>query len=107
MDESLEESENETLPAVQSQRMSKTGIDLSESPPAWTEARPCNILRKRPGPVRGSRIATPLDAFESFITRTIINEVIQCTNLLGRRVAAAKGKVWKKIGYEELVVIIG
>ena len=78
--------------------MSKTGIYWSENPPAWTQTRSCNILRKRPGPVRGSgsRITTPRDAFESFISCNIINEVIQCTNLEGCRVAAARGKVGKK-----------
>ena len=75
-DKSSEESENEALSAFQLQKMSKTGICWSESPPAWTQTRSCNILKKRPGPVRGSRITTPRDAFESFITRNSINEVI-------------------------------
>ena len=93
----MEESENDALSSLQSERMSKTGIYWSENPPARTQTRSCNILRERPGPVRGSRITTPQEAFESFITRDIIDEVIQCTNLEGRRVAAARGKVWKKL----------
>ena len=97
MDISSEESENEAPSAFQSQRMSKTGIYWSESPPAWTQTRSCNILKKPPGPVRGSKITTPTDAFASFITRNIMNEVIQFTNLEGRRVAARRGKVWKKL----------
>ena len=97
MDKCSEESENEVLSAFQSLRMNKTGIYWSESPPAWTQTRPSNILRKRPGPVRGFRITTPRDAFKSFIMRNIINEVIQCTNLEGRRVTVARGKVWKKL----------
>ena len=87
--------------------MSKTGIYWSENPPAQTQTRSCNILREQPGPVRGSRITTPQEAFESFITREIIDEVIQCTNLEGHRVAAARGKVWKKIDYEEIIAFIG
>ena len=55
------------------------------------------MLRERPGPVRCSRITTPRDAFESFITRDIMNEVMQCTNLEGRTVAAARNEVWKKL----------
>ena len=87
--------------------MSKTGIYWSENPPARTQTRSCNILRERPGPVRGSRITTPQEAFESFITRDIIDEVIQYTNLEGRRVAAARGKAWKKIDNEEIIAFIG
>ena len=87
--------------------MSKTGIYWSENSPARTQTKSCNILRERPGPVRGSRITTPQEAFESFITHDIIDEVIQCTNLEGRRVAAARGKVWKKIDYEEIIAFIG
>ena len=106
VNESSEESENEALSTFQLQRMSKTGIYWSKNPPPRTQTRSCDILRERPGPVRGSRITTPLDAFESFITRCIMNEVIQCTNLEGRSVAAGRGKAWKKINYEELVAFI-
>ena len=106
-DEFSEESENDALSSLQSERMSKTGIYWSENPPARTQTRSCNILRERPGPVRGSRITTPQEVFESFITRDIIDEVIQCTNLEGRRVAAARGKVWKKIDYQEIIAFIG
>ena len=47
-------------------------------------------------------IATPRDAFEFLITRDIIDEVIQCTNLEGCRVAAAIGKDWKKLKMRNL-----
>ena len=87
--------------------MGKTGTYWSENPPLRSQTRSFNLLRQRPGPVRGSRIATPRDAFEFLITRDIIDEVIQCTNLEGRRVAAARGKEWKKIDYEEFVAFIG
>ena len=89
MDEPSEESENEALSAFQSPRMSKTGIYWNENAPARTQTRSCNILRELPGPVRGFRITIPRDAFESFVTR-IMNKVIQCMNLDGRRVVAAK-----------------
>ena len=97
MDESLEESENEAPSVFQSQRMSKTGNYWSENSPAQTQTRSCNILREWPGPVRGSRITTLQNIFTPFITPNIIDEVIQCTNLEGRRVVAARGKVWKKL----------
>ena len=97
MDDSLEESENAVPSAFQLQRMSKTGIYWSANPPARIQRRSCDILTKRPGPVRGSRVTTPWDTIKSFITPNITDKVIQCTNLEGRRVAAARGKVWKKL----------
>ena len=106
-DESSEESEIDAPAAFQSERMKKTGIYWSENLPSRTQTRSFNILRQGPGPVRGSRIATPEDAFEFLITREIIDEVIQCTNLEGRRVAAAREKDWKIIDYEEFVAFIG
>ena len=56
--------------------MSKTGICWRGNPPARNQARSCNIVRERPGPIKDSRITTPQDAFES-ITRDIMNEAIQ------------------------------
>ena len=101
-DESSEESEIDAPSAFQSERMGKTGIYWRANPQSRTRTRSFNILRQGPGPVRGSRIATPRDAFEFLITRDIIDEVIQCTNLEGRRVAAARGKDWKKLTIRNL-----
>ncbi|XP_057685155.1 piggyBac transposable element-derived protein 4-like [Corythoichthys intestinalis] len=42
-----------------------------------------------------------------FITENIIEEVLKCTNLEGRRAAAAKGKVWRNIEKEEFMAFIG
>ena len=106
-DDSSEESEIDAPAAFQSERMEKTDIYWSENPPSRTQTRSFNILRQRSGPVRGSRIATPRDAFEFLITRDIIDEVIHCTNLEGRRMAAARRKDWKKFDYEEFVAFIG
>ena len=70
--------------------MSKTGIYWSENPPLRTQIKSGNILREQPGLVRGSKITAPLNVFESFITRNVLDEIIQCTNLEGCRIAAAK-----------------
>ena len=107
LDKSLEESENDPPSVFQLQRVSKTRIYWSENPPAWTLIKSCHILRERPGPIRDSTIAATLDAFESFITRNIMNEVTQCANLEGCTVAAARSKVLKKIDHEKFVDFIG
>ena len=78
----------------------------SKNPPSRTQTRSFNILRQGPGPVRGSRIATLRVAFEFLITCDVIAEVIQCTNLEGRRVAAARGKDWKKLTMRNLWLLL-
>lgn len=48
-----------------------------------------------------------IDAWSKFISDNIIDEVIQCTNKEGRRVAAEKGKEWKALDEIELNAFIG
>ena len=66
-----------------------------------------NIFRGRPGLVGSSNISTPLDAFDHFINSTIVDEVIQCSNLEGGRYAATKQIKFKKIEKPELMAFIG
>ncbi|KAI4824211.1 hypothetical protein KUCAC02_012740 [Chaenocephalus aceratus] len=86
-DSSDESSEEETQ--TQANRLSKKGSYWNEKPPTQGRARTHNILRRCPGPVSGSTIISPKDAWELFIS-DIIEEVLRCTNLEGRRAAAAK-----------------
>lgn len=105
-DLSDESSEDETQ--TQSDRMSKRGSYWSEHPPPpQGRTRSHNILRSCPGPVPGSTSISPKDAWDMFISDNIIDEVLKCTNLEGRRTAAAKGKKWRSIDKEEFMAFIG
>ncbi|TWW61066.1 hypothetical protein D4764_05G0011560 [Takifugu flavidus] len=44
---------------------------------------------------------------DKFISDNIIEEVLRCTNLEGRRAVAAKGKEWKSIDKEDFLAFIG
>ena len=87
-DSSDEASEEETQ--TQSNRLSKKGSYWNENPLTPSRTRSHNILRLRscPGPTPGSRAVSPKDAWDMFISNNIIEEVIKCTNLEGRRAAA-------------------
>ena len=77
MNESSEESENEASSTFRSQRMIKTGTYWSENQPTQTQTRLRKILRERLAPVKGFRISSLREAFESFLTRNVIDKVIQ------------------------------
>ncbi|XP_034058307.1 piggyBac transposable element-derived protein 4-like [Gymnodraco acuticeps] len=104
-DSSDESSEEETQ--TQANRLSKKGSYWNEQPPTQGRARTHNILRRCPGPVSGSTIISPKDAWELFISDNIIEEVLRCTNLEGRRAAAAKGKEWRCLDKVEFTAFIG
>ncbi|KAK9976650.1 hypothetical protein ABG768_021855 [Culter alburnus] len=104
-DLSDESSEEETQ--TQSNRMSKNGFYWSKYPPAHGRTRSYNILRSCPGPAPGSTANSPKDAWDMFISDNIIEEVLKCTNLEGRRAAAAKWKEWRSIDKEEFMAFIG
>ena len=94
---------------VQSDRISKNGFYWKEDPPSHGRARSFNILRARPGPIEGlfHCIASPQDAFHKFISCNIVEEVLHCTNLEGRRVAAQHNKTRRAVDKDELLAFIG
>nr|XP_022908188.1 piggyBac transposable element-derived protein 4-like [Onthophagus taurus] len=47
--------------------------------------------------------ATPKEAFQLFVTPVIIQEIVNCTNLEGKRVYGAKGKPWKDVTVDEFL----
>ncbi|KAJ8403677.1 hypothetical protein AAFF_G00350030 [Aldrovandia affinis] len=100
---SEESSEEET----QSDRMSEKGSYWNEHPPTQGRTRSHNILRCCPGPASGLSTVSPKDAWDMFISNNIIEEVLHCTNLEGRRAAAAKRKEWRRIEKDEFMAFIG
>ena len=54
-----------------------------------------------------NKLAYFITAWELFITDDIIQEVMKCTNLEGRRVATARGKEWKNVTKDEFMAFIG
>ena len=53
--------------------------------------------------VSASEICTPKDDFQAFLSDDIIEEILLCTNLQGRRVATK----WNAVQQEELLAFIG
>lgn len=104
-DSSDESSEVETQ--TQSNRLSKNGSCWNENPPTHSRTRSHNILRSCPGPIPGSAAVSPKDARDMFISDNIIEKVLKCTNLEGRRAPAAKRKEWRSINKEEFMAFIG
>ncbi|XP_061747885.1 piggyBac transposable element-derived protein 4-like [Nerophis ophidion] len=91
-----------------SNRMSRKGSYWSELPPTQGRTQSHNIIRSRSGPAEGLSITvSPKDAWELFITDDIIQEVMKCTNLEGRRVATARRKEWTNITKDEFMAFIG
>ncbi|XP_056880212.1 piggyBac transposable element-derived protein 4-like [Takifugu flavidus] len=103
---SSDESPEEEI-QTQSDRFSKNGSYWNENPPTHGRTKSHNILRSCPGPTPGSVAVSPKDAPDKFISDNIIEEVLKCTNLEGRRAAAVKGKDWKSIDKEEFLAFIG
>lgn len=94
-DEASEEEEEIDRPIISNQ-MSRKGSYWAETPPRQGRTPIHNIVRSRPGPAPGLTTVSPIDAWKLFITDNIIEEVLMCTNLEGRRVAESRGKTWEK-----------
>lgn len=85
-------------------RWSKADSYWSKYPPN-NEARTSSL--SSPGPALGSSVETPKDAWELFLSKNIIDDILQSTNLGGVREASANGKAWQEITKEELNAFIG
>ena len=62
-----------------------------------------NIIKTRLHGVCASDIYTPKDAFQIFFSKNIVEEIMLCTNLQGRRVATK----WNAVQKDELLAFIG
>nr|XP_022904749.1 piggyBac transposable element-derived protein 4-like [Onthophagus taurus] len=69
----------------------------SLEPPAKNKIQPHNIIRRAPRLATKHMAATPKKAFQLFVTPVIVQEIVNCTNLEGKRVYGAKGKPWKDV----------
>ena len=105
-DEASEEEEEMDRPIV-SNRMSRKGSYWADLPPSQGRTPSHNIVRSRPGPAPGLSTVSPIDAWRLFITDGIIEEVLTCTNMEGRRVAVVRGKECKNVSKDELMAFIG
>ncbi|KAE8289464.1 hypothetical protein D5F01_LYC11165 [Larimichthys crocea] len=106
--EDLSDKSSEEETQTQSSRLNKKGSYWDENPPTYGRTRSHNILRSCPGPPPGSTAVLPKDAWDMFMSNNIIEEVLKCTNLEGRRTAAtAKGKEWRNIDKAEFMAFIG
>lgn len=104
-EESSESSEEEM--DIVSNRMSRKGSYWAELPPTQAKTPSHNLLRSRSEPASGFSTVSPIDAWKLFITDSILEEVLKCTNMEGRRVAINRGKEWKNLSKEELMAFIG
>lgn len=105
-EESSDESSEEEMDIV-SNRMSRKGSYWAELPPSQAKTPSHNILSSRPGPAPGFSTVSPIDAWKLFMSDNIIEEVLTCTNMEGRRVATDRGKEWKNVTKHELMAFIG
>ncbi len=83
--------------------MSHKGSYWAELPPCQAKTPSHNILRSRSGPAPGFITISPIDAWKLFMSDNIIEEVLTCTNMEGRRVATIRGKEWKNVTKHELM----
>ena len=91
-----------TMPAMNT-RTGKDGSVWSSSSSPQGRFRSHNIIHTRLHRVSKSEIYTPKDAFQVFFSDDIIEEILLCTNLQGRRVATK----WNVVEKEELLAFIG
>lgn len=84
-----------------------SGLVWSLEPPTKNKIQPHNIIRRAPGLARKHMAATPKEAFQLFVTPVIVQEIVNCTNLEGKRVYGAKGKPWKDVTVDEFLAFCG
>ncbi|XP_047103800.1 piggyBac transposable element-derived protein 3-like [Schistocerca piceifrons] len=104
------ESENEEPPQKGIEDyvyISRNGTIWKLDPPATFRMPVHNIVKKAPGPARGLKTSKPKDAWDCFISKEILEEIINCTNYEGRIVAALRGKTWKNVSLAEMECFLG
>lgn len=85
----------------------RSGLEWNLEPPVKSKTEQHNIIRRAPGLVRKHMAATPNEAFQLFLTPVIIQEIVNCTNLEGKRVYAEKGKPWNNVTVDEFLAFCG
>ncbi|XP_047104473.1 piggyBac transposable element-derived protein 4-like [Schistocerca piceifrons] len=87
--------------------ISRNGTTWKLDPPATFRSPVHNIVKKTPGPARGLKTCKPKDEWDYFISKEILEEIINCTNIESRRVAALRGKTWKNVSLAEMEGFLG
>lgn len=87
--------------------ISVNGTVWKKNAPSTSRTRAHNIVKCTPGVSREVKTSCPKDAWDCIITHSIIEEIIHCTNLEGRRLATEEGKQWKNVSVEEMNAFFG
>ena len=81
----------------------------SDTPPASRTPRH-NIMHEQPGPKRTVITKSPFSALKLFLSEEIVEEMCNCKNLVGRRVATSRRNRWNKeelLAYFRLALVAG
>lgn len=84
-----------------------SGLDWQLEPPQISRTPVHNIIRQLPGLPKKQRAATPGEAFRLFMSVDILEEIVYCTNMEGKRVCDNKRKQWKNLDLDELCAYLG
>lgn len=85
----------------------RDGTQWSKTPPPMSRIRAHNVMKIPPGPVKGTVTVSPKDAWDYFISQRMLDEIVHCTNLEGRRIASIMKKNWHNVTCEEMNAFFG
>lgn len=92
---------------VDHQLTAKNGIQWTLDPPPAAKTQSHNIMKQAPGLPKTVTKVSPKSAFDVFLSKNIVEEIIMCTNREGRRVALEKNKTWVNVNKEEFDAFVG
>ena len=84
-------------------RTGKDGTYRSSTPFPQGRYRSHNVIRSRLSAVLSSEVYMPKSVFELFISDNIVEKILLCTNLCGRRAS----QEWKHVSIKKFMVFIG
>ena len=90
-------------PSDMDSRTGKDGAYWSSTSSPQGRFRSHNVIRPRLSTVLSSEVYTPKSAFELFISDNIVDKILLCTNLQGRRAC----QKWKHVSKEKFMAFIG
>lgn len=83
------------------------GMLWSKSPPVQNKMPAHNVVKFIPGPARGTNTYTHNDAWDLFISLSIVDEIVRCTNLEARRVCVSRTRTWHDVTRDEMFAFWG
>ena len=95
--------------------ISKSGVEFSNKSPRQGRRRRVNILHATPGPINDDNIfSTIKEAFLLFMSRDIVNIIVEETNreahrvfLLWNEANPSRKRNWKDVNHAEIYAVIG